>query len=812
MDLLPPQSQSPTPLIAAKPEVVGPQQTSFDIWGLLSRRKWIIVIMGLIGLGAGFLYYYQADRIYQSEAKISIEPKNKIALKTTNSDDLQSVIEASRTSHDQMIDSQVFLQKVMNSNTGNQSLFELETFQNMNSEDAVAFVEQKLEVDPDIQNLDIYYLSFTSGSANDCQIILRNIIDKYKQELADRYSLNTNQLVNTFEKIESSLIGELNRLNDRLQQERARYDTPLVGRENQTLATQDLITVSRLLAERENDLVRLMNKREQIRKMEELAEESGEFNANDIVFWILVRDNELGEMGADKQIEYNLTRTWLDIKKRYDEAVMQREILKDRYGKSHPNMQALEQTIVYLGNMLNEDSIRGEFNAEMTEEFVPPEEQVKRYKFELELEIEGVQKEVQALAQQKEELTQRTLALERIMDRIKDTQKQIDDVDYFLRQAKEVIKSAELADVDEGKGYFFSELTEPRQSRVVWPNLPLVLSLGSILGSLLGFGLAYLVDVSDKTFRSPEEIIRQLSLPLVGHIPVITSSKRFKLEDSLIDPLICSYHRPKSHSAEAFRAIRTALYFNVQGKSHSVIQISSPTPGDGKSTIAANLAVSIAQSGKRVLLVDGDMRRPMIHHTFGIKSDEGFATVLAGQTQWEKCVFECEEVDGLSIMPCGPKPSNPAELITSPRVKQLINEMRQKFDFVLIDTPPILAVTDPCPVAARVDGVILTIRIKKNVKISADRATKILQGVGANIVGVVVNGVGVQTGYGSQYSYGAYRAGYSYNGYGYGYGYGYGGRQYYEDENAGPQRRSHAYIEGPDASNRSTRVGANRND
>ena len=148
-------------------------------------------------------------------------------------------------------------------------------------------------------------------------------------------------------------------------------------------------------------------------------------------------------------------------------------------------------------------------------------------------------------------------------------------------------------------------------------------------------------------------------------------------------------------------------------------------------------------------------------------------------------------------MPCGTKPNNPAELSTSPQVKDLIQEMREEFDFVVIDTPPLLAVTDPCPIAARVDGVIVTLRIKKNVRVSAERATDILRNLGANVFGLVVNGVGAQTGYGSQYTYGAYRAGYSYNGYGYDYGYGYGygqGSKYYEDDSRG-RRRSVTNIE-----------------
>ncbi len=136
-------------------------------------------------------------------------------------------------------------------------------------------------------------------------------------------------------------------------------------------------------------------------------------------------------------------------------------------------------------------------------------------------------------------------------------------------------------------------------------------------------------------------------------------------------------------------------------------------------------------------------------------------------------------------MPCGSRPNNPAELSTSPHIDVLFEEMREEFDFVIIDTPPLLAVTDPSPIAARVDGVVLCLRIKKNVRVSAERATEMLTNLGAHCIGLVVNGVGAQSGYGSQYTYGAYRAGYSYNGYGYGYGYGTGGGKYYDEDKKG---------------------------
>ena len=365
----------------------------------------------------------------------------------------------------------------------------------------------------------------------------------------------------------------------------------------------------------------------------------------------------------------------------------------------------------------------------------------------------------------------------------------------------EIDPTGSLAETSRKEGFRFRRLQEASEGERVWPILPIVLAIGGLIGSLLGFGLGCLVDLADKTFHNPDEIIKSLGLPLIGHIPVISQGKRYQIENSVIDPSVCTFHRPKSQNAESFRAIRTALYFNTQGRENSVIQITSPTPGDGKSTIASNLAVSIAQSGKRVLLVDADMRRPRQAMTFGFQSKEGFATVLSGESFWKDVVFECKEIEGLSILPCGVKPNNPAELSTSPQVKQLIEQMRNEYDFVVLDTPPVLAVTDPCPIAARVDGVILALRIKKNIRVSAERSTEILRNIGANVVGVVVNGVGAQSGYGSQYTYGAYRAGYGYNNYGYGNGYGYGYGSYYEEGKTRADRTTPRRIDAPAVAN-----------
>jgi capsular exopolysaccharide synthesis family protein len=249
---------------------------------------------------------------------------------------------------------------------------------------------------------------------------------------------------------------------------------------------------------------------------------------------------------------------------------------------------------------------------------------------------------------------------------------------------------------------------------------------------------------------------------------------------SVLSNSLCTYHRSQSREAEAYRGVRTALYFSTRGEGHKVIQITSPNMADGKTTLASNLAVSIAQSGKKIILIEADFRRPRVHKVFGLPSDVGLASVIAGDAELPDAIKE-SGVPNLSILVCGPRPANPAELLTSSRFQELLDVIRGQYDFVLIDTPPLLAVSDPCVVTPRVDGVLLIIRVSKNGRPDAERAREILNTLGAKVLGVVVNGVSGHPGAaGYGYERYIYRYGYGYR-YGYTQGYGYTDDDYSDD-------------------------------
>jgi capsular exopolysaccharide synthesis family protein len=354
------------------------------------------------------------------------------------------------------------------------------------------------------------------------------------------------------------------------------------------------------------------------------------------------------------------------------------------------------------------------------------------------------------------------------------------EMDIFEENATELKKLIQSLQV--GSDYNRKRMTphiEPAMGARSGPSYLKFLGLGGVLGGLSFFGLAYLLEMADRSYRSPEEILRSINIPVLGHIPVFEVDRR-ELRDPNVDSSVVTLHKPQSNTSECYRGIRTSLFFANKKDSTRLIQVTSPLPGDGKSTLASNIAVSLAQSGRKVLLVDADLRRPRGAKIFGVKDDIGLSSCIADSVSIEDAVRETI-VPGLWVMSSGPRVANPSELLVSPEFEELLHKLRAAYEFVVIDTPPILSVSDPASIAPLVDAVILTMRLRRNSRPIAEQTKHILDSVDAKVVGIVINGVDSKNNYG----YGGYRydtsgmAGYSYANKSYGYG---GSGKVYGDE------------------------------
>ncbi|WP_085990879.1 CpsD/CapB family tyrosine-protein kinase [Oceanobacillus senegalensis] len=196
---------------------------------------------------------------------------------------------------------------------------------------------------------------------------------------------------------------------------------------------------------------------------------------------------------------------------------------------------------------------------------------------------------------------------------------------------------------------------------------------------------------------------------------------------------------PKSTVAEQYRTVRTNLQFAAVDETLQAVLVTSASPEEGKSMTAANLAIVYAQQGKKVLLVDADMRKPTMHYTFQLENLQGLSNVLVGDTMVAQAIQASGE-ENLDVITCGPVPPNPSELLASKRMQELMNDLRQSYDVIIVDSPPVLAVTDAQILSNVCDGTVLVVRSKQTEIEAGQKAIEALRSVNARVLGTILNG------------------------------------------------------------------------
>lgn len=294
----------------------------------------------------------------------------------------------------------------------------------------------------------------------------------------------------------------------------------------------------------------------------------------------------------------------------------------------------------------------------------------------------------------------------------------------------------------------------------VKPNKRLNLMLGLLFGLGFGIGFAFIRDFMDNTVKAVEQLERK-GLSVLGIIPDMHHRSGGPIKRQVANPSkggadfrrrLITYEDPKSPVSESYRSLRTNISYASPDKKIKSLLVSSPQPGEGKSTTTANLAIAFAQLRKRTLLIDADLRKPVQHNVFGQPRGPGLAEYLIGEVEDIDTITHATKIENLSLITAGGLPPNPSELLGSERMSAMVYQLEQEWDIVLFDSPPIVAVTDASMISGEIDAIVMVVKAGQTNRAAVDRALDTIKNVSAPLIGVILNGANPET-LAGKYSY-----------------------------------------------------------
>jgi len=787
-----PTESVPYVAMPAPPQGIG---STTSLLAVMWRRKGILIFLLLCGLGGGYYYYTQQPEQFTSTALVEVYRQQ---VQTSTGSAIEKVQDLAPTIV--FIDAEIKSDKVLKKAN---EIGRLSAFSGFPSEEslAVSTLRINLKVTPPFEkgseatDRSLVQISYSCGDPRLCAAVVDSVVQAYEQYVNGRHRDAIETVKGFFKEARDSILPQANTLEE--EYTKFRGEAPLewnASGEAINPYRQDVIRLEDSIDRLEGDTKKLTTKLR-------LIEETSKANTSAVTVLREVQYllDDLADISALQQALTEGTDAEIEIQQTLVPLIIQADLLRSQFGANHPSLATIEEKITATRKALTDLNRTKEERREATDQAEARREEGA--KALLRSYVNGLQKkrllideEMQSLSQRLEEVKQRAHKIivfenenSSYMRRISRYQDMLDSFDTQLEKASLPLLNP---------GLQVNELLPAVLGYKVGPELAKSLLLGGMLGLALGGLLAWLIDWSERTFRSPDEIADTLGLPILTHMPLMLVKAKKKGKEGetgpldRIDRVVSVVHDPHAPGSESIRSMRTALFANpTKTAEYQIIQVTSALPGDGKSTVAANFAASVARASKKVLIIDADLRRPTQSKIFGIQSELGVTSVLNGECDCKDAIQETA-VEGLYVMPTGPKPSNPAEALMLPEFGQMLDDLRPEFDMIIIDTPPLLAVTDASNVASQVDGVMFVMRIGRNSKPMAKRAVTILRNLHVNVIGVIVNAIG-DSGYSATYATawsnyyggrpgGEFGYGYYQNGYRYGYSYSsnYGSEKY----------------------------------
>ncbi|WP_075084292.1 polysaccharide biosynthesis tyrosine autokinase [Mariniblastus fucicola] len=712
---------------------------NFDVFDMVRRKIWLILFFTLLGIAAALLFFFQAPKTYRSTAKVFVDEKSAPSISEEDGyaqDTVEKYIEILRST------------ATLKNAIRDGKFEQMETFEDVDSvirylRDGKALIAKSADVK---SNSGVIKISFDGGNQKEAEQILDAVVKAFGSYIdsdAEEIGGQTTQLWKT---LNENMLSRTKEVQEEIEKLMGLPEMLIVDGRVQNPYQLQQARLHEELHQLRRERTRLEARVTSIQQAKAMGK-----NPESLVIGVLQEFSETN-MGA-----YTSTHN------KYVELKMLEQELLQQYGSNHPELKNVRKQIAMVDSMRMQElsSLRGEENElqgkpDMVADFV---ERVAGQIAMISAQEKSLEESIldeQRKAAQTSVNIERLLALQRERDRLE------------LYSDNTIDKLGEVEVLKDFKWRKMSELNPASVAEQVAPSLPLCLGGGLFLGTLLGFLFAGVKEMAEKTFRSSEDIAAILGSRVIGHVGLFQRVRPRKDSPfSNVAPELIALHQPSNQNCEAYRSIRTSIFFRAQETGAKIIQMTSPTPGDGKSTTIANLAASMAQSGRKVLLIDADLRKPRQHKYFGVDNDYGLTSVVYGQMEPEEAVRVIQP-EYLSVVTCGPIPPNPSELLTSARFEAIIGVYREQYDYILIDTPPLLAVTDPAIVCRFVDLVYMVMRITNGVRSNSVRAKEVIDSMGVELSGVIINGLRRR----DQKTY-DYKGGkYGYGGYTYGGGYG----------------------------------------
>ena len=704
-----------------------------ELWIVILKRRWAITVFFLLVMTIVVIYTLKQPKVYQAAASIIIEPmapevlsgvREVVDLGTggywTNKEfyETQYNIIKSRAIAKRVVD-KLGLDKDAHF-LGLDTIKDPQERERMAKKvDPVKRLISKITVEP-VKNSRMVYIKVEDTNPEFAALLANTIASAYMEANLDTKLDATRSAGDWLSDQLEELKQKLEKSEMALHNFKKEHNILSVSLEdNQNMLSQRLRSLSEALNKMEVQKIELKSMRDIVMKVKE---DPSRIDSLD-----LVNQNSLIQKLKEEYIKARTT--FLDI--------------SEKYGEKHQKYQVAKKQLELV-----EQNIRDE---------------MKKIIDSFENKYEATINTINELKKAIEETKQQAMDLNRLeADYIKlkrDAENNLNLYQIVLKRQKETDLTGLLKANNVRKLDSALVPTTP-----IKPKININLLIGVLIGMFGGIALAFFLERIDNTVKTQEDIERYIKLPFLGLIPLIKEDDVRTLEQKNIPKDLFILEFPKSSVAESCRAIRTNLMFLSAEKRIKAIVITSAGPQDGKTITAVSLAISMAQTGKKTLIVDTDMRKPRIHKAFNIENSNGISNYLISDVSLSEVIVQTS-IPNLTVCPCGPIPPNPAELMYTQRFREFVRDARDMFDIVIFDSPPVAAVTDGVVISKIVDGVIIVAKAKKTTRNALLQVKKQLKDVNARILGMILNEIDLES---KEYNY--YYYSYYYRHYGYYYG------------------------------------------